>query len=101
MSDQKKHDEIHGVVAYFDDVDSVMSAARKVRDAGYKKWDTYTPFPVHGIDEAMGTKPIMMLVLLILGMAAGLLNSVRTVSDMHRKLDEKDLSAQNGSEDEE
>jgi F0F1-type ATP synthase assembly protein I len=49
----------------------------------------------------MGTKPIMMLVLLILGMAAGLLNSVRTVSDMRRKLDEKDLSAQNGSEDEE
>ncbi len=51
--------------------------------------------------QAMGTKPIMMLVLLILGMAAGLLNSVRTVSDMRRKLDEKDLSAQNGSEDEE
>ena len=53
------------------------------------------------LDQAMGTKPIMMLVLLILGMAAGLLNSVRTVSEMRRKLDEKDLSAQNGSEDEE
>ena len=43
------------------------------------------------LDQAMGTKPIMMLVLLILGMAAGLLNSVRTVSEMRRKLDEKDL----------
>ena len=53
------------------------------------------------LDQAMGTKPIMMLVLLILGMAAGLLNSVRTVSEMRRKLDKKDLSAQNGSEDEE
>ncbi|MEM6674457.1 MAG: quinol:electron acceptor oxidoreductase subunit ActD [Planctomycetota bacterium] len=60
MADQTKNDELHGVVAYFDDVDSVMAAARKIRDAGYKKWDTYTPFPVHGIDEAMGTKPTVL-----------------------------------------
>ncbi|MBL6756872.1 MAG: DUF3341 domain-containing protein [Planctomycetes bacterium] len=77
MSDQKKNDEIHGVVAYFDDVDSVMSAARKVRDAGYKKWDAYTPFPVHGIDEAMGTKPTILpwivLGMGLTGMACGLL----------------------------
>ena len=77
MSEQKKNDEIHGVVAYFDDVDSVMSAARKVRDAGYKKWDTYTPFPVHGIDEAMGTKPTILpwivLGMGLTGMTLGLL----------------------------
>jgi len=42
------------------------------------------------LDKAFGTKPIMMLVLLMLGMAAGLLNSVRTVADMRRKLDEQD-----------
>ena len=42
------------------------------------------------LDRAFGTKPIMMLVLLMLGMAAGLLNSVRTVADMRRKLDEQD-----------
>ena len=42
------------------------------------------------IDGVFGTKPIFMLVLLILGMAAGLLNSVRTVTEMRRKLDEQD-----------
>jgi ATP synthase protein I len=42
------------------------------------------------IDGVFGTKPIFMLVLLILGMAAGLLNSVRTVAEMRRKLDEQD-----------
>jgi hypothetical protein len=28
-----------------------------VRDAGYTRWDALTPFPVHGLDEAMGIKP--------------------------------------------
>jgi hypothetical protein len=32
----------------------VMKAAEKVRDAGYKRWDVHTPFPVHGMDRAMG-----------------------------------------------
>lgn len=58
---------IHGVVAYFSDVDGIMAAARKVRDAGYKRWDTYTPFPVHGIDDAMGIKPTI-LPWIVLGM---------------------------------
>jgi hypothetical protein len=29
-------------------------AAEKVRDAGYKSWDVHTPFPIHGMDNAMG-----------------------------------------------
>ncbi|HEY8429731.1 MAG TPA: DUF3341 domain-containing protein [Sandaracinaceae bacterium] len=32
----------------------VMHAAEKVRDAGYKRWDVHTPFPIHGMDRAMG-----------------------------------------------
>lgn len=59
--------QLHGVVAYYDDVEGLMSAARKVRDAGYKRWDSYTPFPVHGIDEAMGIKPTI-LPWIVLGM---------------------------------
>ena len=34
----------------------VMHAAEKVRDAGYAKWDVHTPFPVHGMDRAMGLR---------------------------------------------
>lgn len=66
MSDTNKED-IHGVVAYYDDVDGIMAASRKVRDAGFKRWDAYTPFPVHGIDDAMGTKPTI-LPWIVLGM---------------------------------
>ena len=34
----------------------VVHAAEKVRDAGYKNWDTHTPFPIHGMDAAMGLR---------------------------------------------
>ncbi len=34
----------------------IMHAAEKVRDAGFRKWDVFTPFPVHGMDKAMGLK---------------------------------------------
>ncbi len=32
----------------------VLHAAEKVRDAGYIRWDVHSPFPVHGMDRAMG-----------------------------------------------
>lgn len=46
----------HGLVATFDSAADVYHAAQKVRDAGYKHWDCITPFPIHGLDGAMGLK---------------------------------------------
>ncbi len=43
-----------GVMAEFDNPGVLSKAAEAVRDAGYKKWDVYSPFPVHGMDHAMG-----------------------------------------------
>mgnify|MGYP005745473683 FL=1 len=44
----------YGIIASFPDTPSLFHAAEKVRDAGYKKWDTYSSFPVHGMPEAQG-----------------------------------------------
>jgi hypothetical protein len=33
-----------------------LRAAEKVRDAGYSRWDVFTPFPIHGMDKVMGLK---------------------------------------------
>ncbi len=44
----------HGLMAVFDTPADAMRAAEQVRDAGYSKWDVHTPFPVHGLDAAMG-----------------------------------------------
>jgi hypothetical protein len=41
-------------LAEFDTTADIMHAAEKVRDAGFTKWDVHTPFPVHGMDAAMG-----------------------------------------------
>jgi hypothetical protein len=45
---------VHGILAEFKDVTDVFHAAAKVRDAGYKRWDVHSPFPIHGIDKKMG-----------------------------------------------
>ena len=47
---------IYGLIAEFETPADVMHAAEKVRDAGYKRWDVHTPYPVHGMDKAMGLK---------------------------------------------
>lgn len=45
---------LFGLIARFDTAPEIYHAAEKVRDAGYKNWDCITPFPVHGLDGAMG-----------------------------------------------
>lgn len=45
-----------GLLAEFTAPDELKAAARRVRDAGFTRWDTHSPFPVHGIDEAMGIR---------------------------------------------
>jgi len=49
--------KVVGLVGLYDDPDSLIRAAEKVRDAGSQKWDCHTPYPVHGLDQAMGLKP--------------------------------------------
>ena len=44
----------YGLLAEFDRTADTLHAAAMVRDAGYRRWDVFTPFPVHGLDEAMG-----------------------------------------------
>lgn len=44
----------YGLLAEFDTPAAAMHAAEKVRDAGFRRWDVYTPYPVHGMDDAMG-----------------------------------------------
>ena len=45
-----------GVLGHFFSPDEALAAAEKVRDSDYVHFDMLTPFPVHGMDEAMGVK---------------------------------------------
>jgi hypothetical protein len=42
------------LLAEFDTADDIIHAAEQVRDEGYEKWDVHSPYPVHGMDAAMG-----------------------------------------------
>ena len=44
------------LLAEFENTHQILHAAAVVRDAGYRRWDVFTPFPVHGMDHAMGLK---------------------------------------------
>lgn len=44
------------IVGSFDDEDVLFPAVKKVRKAGYKIQDVYTPFPIHGLDKELGMR---------------------------------------------
>ena len=46
----------YGIIAEFTTPAETMHAAEKIRDTGYHNWDVFTPFPVHGMDRAMGMR---------------------------------------------
>ncbi len=53
MSDSNQP-KLFGVLAEFANPHDLLKAAEKIRDKGFRFWDTHTPFPVHGMDKAMG-----------------------------------------------
>lgn len=67
---------LYGVLAEFSGVDSLIAACRRVRDAGFTKWDAHTPFPVHGLDGAMGVKPTRLPWFVLLAGLTGLLTAL-------------------------
>ncbi len=60
---------VYGVLARFGTTGDLYRACEKIRDAGYERWDAHTPFPVHGLDRAMGLKPTHLpWIVLVLGL---------------------------------
>jgi len=70
-------DPVYGIMAEFDTPSAIYHAAEKVRDAGYTKWDAYSPFPIHGMEDAMGVKrtllPVVVAIVGFSGVGAAIL----------------------------
>jgi hypothetical protein len=66
-----------GLLAEFETPDRLLYGCRKLRDAGLRHWDGHSPFPIHGMEKAMGLKaspvPWFVLVLALTGAALGML----------------------------
>jgi len=64
---------LYGVIAEFNDVNSLMHAANATREAGYQKIDAFSPFPIHGLAEAVGFhKTRLSGVVLAMGLLGGI-----------------------------
>jgi hypothetical protein len=64
---EKTYKPIYGLIAEFDDPEVLLHATQASYDAGYRKMDAYTPFPVHGMEDALGLKRSRLPLLILLG----------------------------------
>jgi hypothetical protein len=62
---------IYGVMAEFEDPSSLVAAAKRAREAGYRKMDAYSPFPIEELSETMGGHDRLPLIVLIGGIVGG------------------------------
>jgi len=69
-NNESKEQELVGLLAQFDDPETLVHACNEARAAGYTKMDAYSPFPVHGIDPAIGIKR-SILPFIVLSVALG------------------------------
>jgi hypothetical protein len=68
-----KRDPIYGIMAEFDSAQRLLDAAKATHEAGYKKLDAYSPFPIEGLAEEIGfTHDEVPLVVLIGGIIGAL-----------------------------
>jgi hypothetical protein len=71
MMEHRSH--VYGVVGEFETAEELIGAAEKTRLAGYHHFETYAPFPVEGLSEAMGfRRNAVPLITLIGGLVGGL-----------------------------
>lgn len=75
MQAMKERDtRLYGLLAEFDSPDELLEATEKAYQAGYRKMDGYTPFPIEGLPEALGFgRPKLPMVVLIGGIVGALI----------------------------
>ena len=62
---------IYGILAEFDNPHDLLVATEHVRDTGYINFDCFSPFPVHGMDDAMGLNRSVLGYIVGFGALAG------------------------------
>ena len=64
---------LYGVIAEFSDPQALLDAANKAREKGYTEMDAFSPFPIHGLAEAVGFhKTRLSAVVLVMGLLGGI-----------------------------
>jgi len=72
--------KLYAIAAEFDGPKSLYAAAEKIRDRGFKGWDCYTPYYVHGLDKAMGLRKSFVGLFTLFGGLSGLIGGFLLVT---------------------
>lgn len=72
-ADHEENEKPFGLMAEFDSPDAILHAAQKAYDSGYRKIEAYSPFPIHGLDEAVGFPKNAVAPLVLIGGVLGAL----------------------------
>ena len=64
---------LYGLMAEFDDPEKLVAATQRAYVEGYRRMDAYTPFPVHGLSEALGVRHTRLPLIVLIGGIVGLL----------------------------
>ena len=73
MAIGKIREGLYGVIAEFPDPQSLLDAANATREAGYTATDAFSPFPIHGLAEAVGFhKSRLSAIVLTMGILGGI-----------------------------
>jgi hypothetical protein len=67
---------LFGYLAEYGSSAELVHAAEQVRDAGFARWDCLTPFPVHGLDRAMGVRKTILPWIVLGAGLTGLITAV-------------------------
>jgi hypothetical protein len=67
--------EIYGLMAEFDSADELLQAAHRTHDAGYRKIDAYSPFPIEGLADAIGFHKNRVSLVVLIGGLVGLMSA--------------------------
>ena len=64
--------KVYAIAAEYSSASELYEAAKRVRDAGFKRWDVHSPFPIHGMDDAMGLGKSWLSTWVLIGGITGL-----------------------------
>ena len=67
----KRTSTVYGLMAEFDDPTSLVAATQRAHDAGYRRMDAYSPFPIEELHEALGARHTRLPLLVLLGGLCG------------------------------
>ena len=67
----RREPRVYGLLAEFPQPENLLAAATAARAAGYRRMDAYTPFPVHGLSEAIGFHHTRLPVIVLIGGIVG------------------------------